>query len=64
MLRLYCTFLRRQIASLDVKCGGAIQSSATSSFRFYSTQFDADGWMNSLDEAQQKRVRLIQNEVS
>lgn len=32
--------------------------------RNISRQFDIETWMKTLDEAQQKRVRFIQNEVN
>lgn len=32
--------------------------------RFYSSSFDVNTWVETLDEAQQKRVRFIQNEVN
>lgn len=31
--------------------------------RMYSKQFDVQQWAETLDEAQQKRIRFIQNEV-
>lgn len=31
--------------------------------RFYSNKFDANVWIENLDEAQQKRIRFVQNEV-
>lgn len=32
--------------------------------RFYSSNFDVNTWVDTLDEAQQKRVRFVQNEVN
>lgn len=32
--------------------------------RNISRQFDIESWMKTLDEAEQKRVRFIQNEVN
>lgn len=32
-------------------------------FRFYSSKFDVNTWIETLDEAQQKRIRFVLNEV-
>lgn len=46
-----------------VKCVAEFRTNVNN-VRNFSSNFDLQAWMKTLDEAQQKRVRFIQNEVN
>lgn len=53
---------KTQIKSVDCLKHLPFQRNVNS-FRWSSTNFNFQAWHESLDEAQQKRIRHIQNEV-
>lgn len=63
MLRMSIVLPLFSKTSNFIKCATNLQS--TNLIRFYSKKDDEiNGWLQTLDEAQQKRIRFIQNEVN
>lgn len=54
---------RNQILFGHVECAAEFRTNVNN-VRNFSGRFDSKAWMETLDEAQQKRVRFIQNEVN
>lgn len=63
MLRITTTILPLLTKPTNfLKCATYLQSNNL--IRFYSKDTEMNAWMQTLDEAQQKRIRFIQNEVN
>lgn len=57
-----CPLFKAQVKS--VGCSQHVKSQIiVNSIRLCTTKFNTQSWYDSLDEAQQKRIRHIQNEV-